>query len=496
MGIKAVRRSGDALDVDPTLDDMLAALMRLDRLLAEAAQIARTVYGREAATDPYRGLYISDEDVERLLERPPGAPVLHGTGRIYEEPFPTSGHPLSRLVRFRQAFGLTPFDMDLVLIALAPEIDLRYERLYAYLQDDVNRKRPTVELAFNLLCTSVQDKIQRRSHIHSNAPLIRQGILQLVADPHRPQPPLPAQFMRLDGQIVELLLAQEDMDARDRSHPILEGLTRRIRPRYAWCDIVLPEDILAQLEEICRAVAYRHRVLGEWGFDRKLSSGKGVSALFSGPPGTGKTMAAEVIAHELGLDLYKIDLSGVVSKYIGETEKNLARIFRAAESTNAILFFDEADALFGRRSEVQDSHDRYANIEISYLLQKMEEYDGVAVLATNLPQHLDAAFRRRLSFVVHFPFPDESSRRRIWTAIWPQECPLAREIDLDLLARRYKLSGGNIKNIALAAAFLAAGDGNRVGMPHLWQALRREYQKMGKPLTSEESGAGIPEAAS
>src|SRR5207302_8258339 len=171
-------------------------------------------------------------------------------------------------------------------------------------------------------------------------------------------------------------------------------------PVYRWTDLVLPEDSLAQLREICQRVAHRHRVLGEWEFGRKLSLGKGVNALFAGPSGTGKTMAAEVIAHELELDLYKIDLSGVVSKWVGETEKNLGRIFAAAENANAILFFDEADALFGKRSEVRDSHDRYANVEVAYLLQKMDRFEGVAILATNLRQNMDEAFMRRLCFAI------------------------------------------------------------------------------------------------
>jgi SpoVK/Ycf46/Vps4 family AAA+-type ATPase len=223
--------------------------------------------------------------------------------------------------------------------------------------------------------------------------------------------------------------------------------------------------------------------MGEWGFGRKLSGGKGVNALFAGSSGTGKTMAAEVIANELGLDLYKIDLSSVVSKYIGETEKNLERIFDAAEHADAILFFDEADAIFGKRSEVHDAHDRYANIEVAYLLQRMEQYEGISLLATNLRQNMDEAFVRRLAFIIHFPFPDEESRRRIWTGIWPEEITLDEDVDLGQLARQYKLSGGNIKNVALAAAFLAAPEGGCVTMSHLLQSVRREYQKTGKVLT-------------
>lgn len=292
-------------------------------------------------------------------------------------------------------------------------------------------------------------------------------------------------------------LTMDDLHAACRvlSDRKLGALARKIEPRYRWADIVLPEDSLAQLNEICQRVAHRHRVLSDWGFDRKLSLGKGVNALFAGPSGTGKTMAAEIIANELGLDLYQIDLSGVVSKYIGETEKNLDAIFTAAENANAILFFDEADALFGKRSEVRDSHDRYANIEISYLLQKMEAYEGVAILATNLRQNLDDSFVRRLAFTIHFPFPDEADRRRIWAGIWPAEAPLAADVDFALLARQFKLSGGNIKNIALAAAFMAAEDGGQITNAHVIQATRREYQKLGKSLSAAELAAMAGENA-
>jgi SpoVK/Ycf46/Vps4 family AAA+-type ATPase len=228
--------------------------------------------------------------------------------------------------------------------------------------------------------------------------------------------------------------------------------------------------------------------LGDWGFDRKLSLGKGLCVLFAGPPGTGKTMAAEIIANELRLDVYKIDLSQVVSKYIGETEKNLSRIFSEARATNAIIFFDEADALFGKRSEVRDAHDRYANIEIAYLLQKMEEYEGVSILATNLRQNLDPAFTRRLTFSVDFPFPDEASRLLIWQSIWPKETPLDSNLDLKFVSAQFKLSGGSVKNIALAAAFRAAEEGNKVGTVHLLKAVRREFQKMGKSVPKAEFG--------
>jgi SpoVK/Ycf46/Vps4 family AAA+-type ATPase len=717
-----------------TRADLFAALRRLDRLIERALAAAQDAYGVESLTDRFRGLHISSDEVERLLAREPGAPVFRINGAETEDDLEPD--ELSQLAWLAGAYGLSQFDLDALLIALAPELDLRYERLYAYLQDDVTRRRPSVDLVLNLLCVSAAEKLERRSRFYAEAPLIRRGLLHLLPDPNQLQPPLLAHYLKLDDQIVRFLLGQESLDARlapfcrivepvvsldelpldtemkralaalvskarDGGQPLrlyfhgpcgagkrhiaealasevgallliadlnhapvetdferavkllfreawfqdailyfdgldalrrdervrqyqrlmaelaadfgvtilagaqpyvpaplpygqgsagvvsirvgvpdlaarqkywragldetgvalderdlaaladrfqltpgqiaeaaatahhhalwrataqttngsfpetgarpslddlfaaaraqgghdLAALAMKIRPGYTWDDIVLPQDALAQLREICRRVAHRRRVLGDWGFGRKLSLGKGVNALFAGPSGTGKTMAAEIIANELGLDLYKVELSGVVSKWIGETEKNLDRIFSAAEHANAILFFDEADALFGKRSEVRDSHDRYANIEISYLLQKMEEYEGVAVLATNLRQNLDESFVRRLAFTIHFPFPDEADRRRIWAGIWPAETPLADGVEFDLLAHQFKLSGGNIKNIALAAAFLAAEDGGVVEMPHLLQATRREYQKLGKPLSVAELGAFAQEAS-
>jgi SpoVK/Ycf46/Vps4 family AAA+-type ATPase len=276
--------------------------------------------------------------------------------------------------------------------------------------------------------------------------------------------------------------------ARSQSATALTGLARKIEPIHTWDQIVLPADTVAQLRELCQQVVQRHRVLDEWGFGRRLSVGKSVSALFAGPSGTGKTMAADIIAGELGLDLYKIDLSGVVSKYIGETEKSLERIFTAAEDANAILFFDEADALFGKRSEVRDSHDRYANIEIAYLLQRMDQYDGIAILATNLRQNMDEAFIRRLQFVVEFPFPDEQQRASILRILFPAEARREPDIDFSRLGAELRITGGSIKNVVLGAAFLAAGAGEPIGTRHLLQATRREYQKLGKVPPSIDVG--------
>ncbi len=274
--------------------------------------------------------------------------------------------------------------------------------------------------------------------------------------------------------------------ARAHSNPRLSSLAHKIEPRYGWGDIILPGDQLALLQEIVATVRQRSRVLEDWGLGVKLVPSWGVTVLFAGPPGTGKTMAAEVIANELGLDLYKIDLSSVVSKYIGETEKNLERIFSEAASSNAILFFDEADALFGRRSEVRDSHDRYANIEISYLLQRMEAYDGVTILATNLRANLDEAFTRRLQFAVDFPFPEDADRLRIWQTLLPSEAPYDPHIDWRFFATRFKLAGGNIRNILVSAAYLAASDGGQVTMTHLLHSTRRELQKMGRMIDESQ----------
>ena len=708
-----------SLNEPEATSQLLPWLNWVDERIRCALMAGQAVYGMESAHDSYRGLYITPRDVDRLLGQRPGQPLFgHNGSQTFPEQLPLP----SRFSRLAKACRLSSFDIAVVFIALAPEFDLRYEKLYAYLQDDVSRRRPTVDLALNLLCVTVQDKLTRREHFSSTAPLLRHNLLRLIPDPNQPQPPLLSHYLKVDEQIIDCLLGQECLDPRlapycrilterafragsqadmpeeaahqqallemirrslDVQRPVklyfhgpdgawtlriveglvgcmgasllvldvtralesgadfeqlfklalrdamlreailcidgvdalrapdrilqyqrfmevlaqAEGLTmltggeawmssgsglagviavpvgipgfaqrraywshnleiagipldasdldalasrfrlmpdqisdavvtasnaarwrtavrsedaqpsshrshatvaevfaaacaqsgqdlaklvRKVNVKYTLGDIVLPPDQLTQLKEISEQARHRHIVFGEWGFDRKLSVGKGLNVMFSGPPGTGKTMAAEIIAKELHLPLYKIDLSRVVSKYIGETEKHLDRIFAAAQRTDAILFFDEADALFGKRTEVRDSHDRYANIEVGYLLQKMEEYEGVAVLATNVRQHMDEAFVRRMQMIVEFPFPDEMHRRHIWEIMFPREAPLADDVDLSLLAREVRLAGGNIKNIALAAAFYAAGDGGMIRMSHLIRAARREHQKVGR----------------
>ena len=282
-----------------------------------------------------------------------------------------------------------------------------------------------------------------------------------------------------DPEAEHLTMDDLHTASQHQSSQALGGLAQKIMPHYDWTDIVLPDDQLRQLREIAHHVKYKHKVMSEWGFGNKFSLGYGVTALFAGPSGTGKTMAAEVLANELALVLYKIDLSGVVSKYIGETEKNLNRIFDAANDSNAILFFDEADALFGKRSEVKDAHDRYANIEIAYLLQKMEEYSGIVILTTNLQKNMDDAFLRRIRFIINFPFPDETYREKIWLNIFPAPTPVSPEINFSELAKKIKLSGGNIKNISLRAAYMAAEQNQDIQLEHLIAASKYELKKKG-----------------
>jgi ATP-dependent 26S proteasome regulatory subunit len=304
-----------------------------------------------------------------------------------------------------------------------------------------------------------------------------------------------AQFSLTTGQIRDAVASarnqairrgsaveQPDLFAGARLHSgaRLGDMARKIIARYGWDDIVLPNDQVEILRELVSTVRQRSKVLEEWGLGKKLASSGAVTVLFAGPPGTGKTMSAEVIAKDLGLDLYKIDLSNLVSKYIGETEKNLERIFTEAQSSNAILFFDEADAIFGKRSGVKDAHDRYANLEISYLLQRMETYDGVTILATNLRSNLDEAFLRRLQFAIDIPFPDEKHRLQIWETLFPTTVPRASDVDLNDLAKRFRLAGGNIRNILISAAYLAAADRGIITMQHLLHGTRREFQKMGR----------------
>ncbi len=716
-------------NLDFNLQHFEAELARLDILIQRAIHHWRLA-GQDPA-DNFRGLYIADAEIDQLFNRPLGHNWGHtvtsteGEGQAYTKALRQAEQNIRQLLESIQqqnqttglmhlasTFHLTRFDLDTLLICLAPNLDLRYERVYGYLQDDVTRKRPTVNLILDLLGISGSTRLQKLTHFSDSAPLFKnrllsrgeteqisvlgqslhlnktlihwllgeyepaaemipylqihnsasspavshQGLRKLLLQSYQDQltkiaqtvpapmiifygadqqrqlmaadtlskacgkplligsldtipkdqdvaetirlilrdalllqaipcltgwdhcfdkqgnisqalvakvcnfpemiiitgqtnwqieganrqrnlfslgfstPSYPerlalwqhllnevnveldlealaGQFVLTTGQIKDIVASAKDLAAqratteperdqlenqdlflaaRTHSNPRLATLARKIVPRYDWDDIVLPQDQRTILSEIVSTVRGRPQVLEQWGIGKKLASSAAVTVLFAGDPGTGKTMAAEVIAKELRLDLYKIDLSTMVSKYIGETEKNLERVFSEAESSNAILFFDEADAIFGKRSEVKDAHDRYANIEVSYLLQRMEAYDGVTILATNLRSNLDEAFTRRLQFAVDFPFPEPEDRLHIWQTLFPPDVPRLPDLNFELLAKRFKLAGGNIRNIIINAAYQAAADGGTVTMEHLLHGTRRELQKMGRLIGEDD----------
>lgn len=309
-----------------------------------------------------------------------------------------------------------------------------------------------------------------------------------------------SQFILTSGQIQEAaqqvfsagIINSETTDsqvleaARSQSRLTLGTLARRVNTQYTYNDLVLPDITKSMVKEVAFAISHRGVVYNEWGFSQRFPQGQGVKVLFSGASGTGKTMAAAVIAREVGLDLYAIDLSGIVSKYIGETEKNLDRVFAATHNSNAILFFDECDALFGKRSEVKDAHDRYANIEVAYLLQKMEAHEGAVIMATNFSRNMDQAFARRMQYVIEFPLPDAPLRERLWRGMFPASAPLSPDIDFAFISEHFALAGGDIRNVALDAAFLAVQDETEISMRHLVRAISRQLIKQGRSPSAIE----------
>jgi hypothetical protein len=299
-----------------------------------------------------------------------------------------------------------------------------------------------------------------------------------------------ARAARLQAAASGRSVSADDLRAGARAQNAagLERLATRIEPAVGFQDLILPEDVLESLTELIVRARHRELVLGRWMMAGASSRRRGLTALFAGASGTGKTMAAEVLAFEMGLDLYVVDLASVVDKYVGETEKNLDRIFAEAESVNGVLLFDEADALFGKRSDVSDAHDRYANVEVAYLLQRMELFEGIAILATNLRSNLDEAFARRLDILIDFPEPDDDDRLRLWRRCLGTEAPREEDLDLEFLARAFKVSGGNIRNIVVAAAYAAAEDGAPISMGHLVRATQREYRKLGRMVVESEFG--------
>ena len=698
------------------LQHLLDELYRIDLMIRFCLKKCKTE-NIEGVND-FFGLYISEDEVNTILRTLPHESEINIYSDSQLEEIETITNKVNqkivesikekkelRLHILSELFQLDPFEIDILLICLAPELDLRYEKLYAYLQNDVTKKRPDVDLVLTLLCHSIEERFSARKIFSNTATLINNHLIYFIDDSPMDKVPLLSCSLKVDERIISFLLESDEIDpkiqnictliepdkyfsdviipedkknllteilqyhshveipliiqlhgpygtgkkltaeavctelrspllvvdskalikdesfeimdiiirearlqhsslylegfdtlfkeenteiniknlilkldnfpnliflsseetwepqvalakhryinfnmplpsfthrkqmwssfldsysividdndinalatkfnfsagqikdtiytanniarlrktdisvhdlyegAKARSNRKLGELAKKIIPLHTWEDIILPTDIKNQLKEIRLYIKHKGTVYSDWKFDKKLSLGKGQNALFSGPSGTGKTMAAQIIANQVQLDIYKIDLSSVVSKYIGETEKNLSKIFKEAETSNAILFFDEADALFGKRSQVKDAHDRYANIETGYLLQKMEEYEGVVILATNLSKNIDDAFLRRMQFIVEFPFPDKILRKQIWTGLFPEEAPLSKDIDFDFLSEKLKLTGGNIKNIAVASAFYAADRSKRIEMSHVMHAAKREYQKMGK----------------
>ena len=722
-----------------SIEHLRDEIARLDWLLKRAVLLARPP-PPDAGAEEFRGLVVTEHEIDEIL----GPPDLLGDRwQRAEAKKPELGRIDHELDRRRQEidarrelsrqngiylalpsiaglFNLSPAEVDILLVALAPELEPRYETLYAYLQNDVTRKHPSINLALNLVCRSESEKFKARDIFAPGAPLLAHRIVELGEESQDRQPSLLRKFLKIDETAVGFLLdlsaksgtdiawitpreTTDDLELEPGTRKHLENLAaylsnaapakvpvirmigdvesslrdaaeilcsmlkrqmlfaelsqlsaekprlatlmrdvrlwdgilvvlntepgigteapsgqpqqaesslwtqlksanqlvlllgpastftqiphdaavwrvevrspdfksrqqawqtqlgdrakdvdslrladafhfggRRIRqtlnvatglavlrdpantlpttqdlldagralttpqmgrfairvePRYGWNDIVLPPDKLSQLRRVESWMKFRRQVHGDWGFGQKLSRGKGLNVLFTGPSGTGKTMAAEILAGELSLELLQIDLSSVVSKYIGETEKNLSAIFREAEQSQALLFFDEADSLFGKRTEVKDAHDRYANIEVNYLLQRVEQYEGVVVLATNMQRNLDEAFLRRMQEVVEFPFPDEALRENIWRRHFPKEAPQADDIDYAFLARQFKLTGGNIKNIVLNAAFLAAQEPqpadtlHYIQMRHLILSTKTELQKEGKLCVKTDFGS-------
>lgn len=410
--------------------------------------------------------------LETVLGREgPGGPAADASGAHREGLLAAAAVLHTPLDVVRTKFRLSDAEAIALVLALVPEVTPAYGRRFAELAGDLTRPVPTIDLCVRLAAPG--DALLRR-----DAPLFTSGLVAIV----------PAVHWRSTGLVLtdparEFLLGVRA--GPPRLH--ISGLAPTVETAFAWDDLVLPPATRRRLRELVSAIRERDRVFDTWAFGR-LAGSRSVRALFSGVSGTGKTMSAAVIARELGRPLCRVDLSTVVSKYVGETERNLEVAFRATEAGQAILMFDEADALFGKRSLVSDAQDRYANIEVAYLLQRLETYDGVLVLATNLATNMDDAFSRRIHCEIDFPMPDQAAREQLWARALPPEAPVDADVDLDRLARMIPLSGGEIRNAALTAAFLAAHDERPIAMAHLVRAVARQRGRQGKLPTLAEYG--------
>ncbi|MEV8103975.1 ATP-binding protein [Streptomyces sp. NPDC088135] len=701
QGTRVLGEPVDAPTAD--IDDLWEQLIHVERRVRSAVAVRRAADPHP--DDPYRGQYLTPEAAERIVEsRDAFAPVpAYGSGPSPQSP------PGSRIRRLAEDFGLVPLDVDLLLVAMAPDIDHRFERLYGYLNDDLTRRRPTIGLALDLC--GLPAASTGRFRFSPSAPLVAGGLLEVLeterpllsrvlrvpdritahllgddeidgrlrglvravgpgaepdtgpevarvaaalgtgsglvhlldrgGDPGRlaveallaagrrplvvdiaalaalPEPaeavrtlaaearlsgggvvlgplealaperperarllgglcaavagaplaaygkknwdplwtgesPVPIHVLspgpggvartwrralaeaaaavgvsagspsadeelieatasyRLDSEQVRkasvvasrlAVLAERPVDVHDLRTAVraqngagLERLARRIEPAVGWDDLVLPAATRRELSELALRARHREQVLGQWRMRPGGGRGRGIIALFAGESGTGKTMSAEVVASELGMELYVVDLSTVVDKYIGETEKNLERIFVEASDVNGILLFDEADAIFGKRSQVKDAHDRHANVESAYLLQRMESFDGIAVLTTNLRGNLDEAFTRRLDVIAEFPMPDAQQRLALWDRCLGAAVPREAGLDLEFCARRFELAGGSIRACAVTAAYLAAESGRPLGMEQIVSAVLQEYRKLGRLVRESEFGSWLDRA--
>ena len=400
----------------------------------------------------------------RVEERRAGA---EASGRLPD--VSRGGGPLARLAA---AYGLTSAEAVILLAALGPEVDEKFDVLYGLLDERRTGAGLTGEIARTLVADGLAGRLDAADML---APAARLRALRMISLEPSERSRL-AGRLRLDPELASWLLGQGEHEPEFSS----EFPAQRLSTRHTLDDLVLRPDVRERLVAILERIDQRSRVLGDWGFAERHDNAVGFVALFHGPPGTGKTTAAAVVGRETGTPVYRVDLSALVSKYIGETEKNLGRVFDRAEARDWILFFDEADALFGRRGEISDARDRYANQEVSYLLQRLETFVGVTILATNQLKAVDEAFLRRIHVHVAFPLPEVEERAALWRRALPPQAPLGEEIRLERLAEEFELTGGEIRNAVFTAAFRAAADGGIVRDAHLREGVRAEYEKSGR----------------
>ncbi|MGI8928513.1 MAG: ATP-binding protein [Candidatus Limnocylindrales bacterium] len=422
-------------------------------------------------------------------------PLLVDFARLVGAPDPFgSANAVIREARMRD-WILVGVPVDSLLDRAPGVIDLFAEALCPVVLAGARAWDPAWSRAVPLLLEVPQPTVAERAdqwaaalNGHSADPALLRATMAFRLTPIQVARAAKAGRMSASAYDREVEALDVQVGARSQNAAGLDRLAHRVQPRASWSDLVLPHGVVQQLQELAARARHRERVYDQWGIGGRASRGRGITTLFAGDSGTGKTLASEVIAGELGLDLYVIDLSTVVDKYIGETEKNLDRIFAEADWVNGVLLFDEADAIFGKRSEVKDARDRYANVEIAYLLQRMERFDGLAVLTTNLRANLDDAFTRRIDVIVDFPMPEDDDRRALWGMHLPPELPKADDIDLEFMARQFRFSGGNIRNVCLTAAFFAAEGDRPVTMGDLIRGTDREYRKLGRLTVEDEFG--------